>query len=89
MTKNAKLAIQSMAMDLKRVSLGLQRNSLTMAERFLEEARKRKKEINLSAYPDYIARLVQKVSTLRLKEKDKLSEDCLMYSILLQNFASK
>lgn len=89
MTCNDKLEIAAMAMDLKRVSLGLQRGSFTMAERFLKEARSRKKDLNLSSYPQYIIKLVQKVSNISLDNKDQVSEDCLMYSTLLQNFAGK
>ena len=42
-----KIALESMAMDLKRAALGYHNNSLKMAERFHQEALERKREINL------------------------------------------
>ena len=47
MDKN-KIALGSLAMDLKRVALGYYRNSTKVAEIFMEEALKRKKELNLN-----------------------------------------
>lgn len=85
MTSSEKFAIQSMAMDLKRVSLGIHNGSYTMAERFLEEAKKRKDEIN-GSYPAYIANIFKLINRIELKKKNS-AEDAMMYSTLLQNFS--
>ncbi len=75
--------IGALAMDLKRVSLGLDRGSTNMADRFWIEALKRKSEINTSKIPNYIAKLLKNLEN----KEDK--EDLLMYSVLLQNYAQK
>ena len=89
MTSDEKYAIQSMAMDLKRVSIGLQRDSIVMAERFLTEAQKREKEITHSRCPDYISNILKKIKLLKLENHLKNAEDAQMYSTLLQNFSSR
>ncbi|MDO8512924.1 MAG: hypothetical protein Q7S37_00255 [bacterium] len=89
MTFDEKYAIQSMAMDLKRISLGLQRNSVIMAERFLTEAQKREKEISYSSCPEYITNILKKIKIINLKNNSKIAEDAQMYSTLLQNFSSR
>ena len=82
-----------MASDLKRVALGLERQSLAMAERFFQEALKRKDEINLSHLPDYLDKIIRKISVINLRnlseDSERVAEDCLMYSTLLQNFTRR
>ncbi|MDO8570329.1 MAG: hypothetical protein Q7R97_01980 [Candidatus Daviesbacteria bacterium] len=46
-TKYQKLIVESLAMDLKRVALGLYRGSNIMADRFKEEALKRSQELEI------------------------------------------
>lgn len=75
--------IGALAMDLKRVSLGLNRGSTNMANRFWIEVLKRKSEIDTSKTPDYIAKLLKNLEN----KEDK--EDLLMYSVLLQNYVQK
>lgn len=84
---NNKIALESLVMDLKRVSLGYHRGSLGMAKRFSEEALKRKQEINQQEVKPYIGKLLNNLETI-LSEKDneKIAEDSLMISTLLQNY---
>lgn len=87
MTSSEKFAIQSMAMDLKRVSLGVHNNSFRMAERFLKEAKKREQEISGCFFPSYINKILKKICKLKIKRNIKIAEDVMMYSTLLQNFS--
>ena len=87
MDKN-KIALSSLAMDLKRVALGYHRGSIQMADRFLEEALKRKQEINLKNVKPYVKKLLEKIDGLKIgTDKQKIAEDALMYSALIQNAA--
>ena len=75
-------------MDLKRVALGLQRGSISMAERFIEEALKRKNELNTKSLNPYVQKLIGRmVESLKSKDNQKKAEDTLMYSTLFQNAA--
>jgi hypothetical protein len=87
MSKN-KLILSSLAMDLKRAALGYWRSSNRMADRFLQEAIGRKKEINFKINKPYIKNLFKKVEDcISQKDKKKAAEDLLTYSILFQNAA--
>ena len=81
---NQRLAIESLAMDLKRISLGIQRGSTGMARRFKEEALKREEELSSEDLDLYLKSLVQKT---RSALDDEDPESLLMYSTLLQNVA--
>lgn len=87
MNKNT-IALSSLAMDLKRVALNCHNGSTATARRFLEEAIKRRKEIDLSTVKPYIKKLLNNLDLI-VKEKDpqKKAEDALMYSTLFQNAA--
>ncbi len=89
MDKN-KIALSSLSMDLKRAALGYYRDSNKMADRFLQEAMKRKREVNLTLVKPYVKDLLNKLDYIE-KEKDKqgIAEDILMYSTLFQNAALK
>lgn len=80
-----KIALESMAMDLKRVALGYHNNSLKMAERFREEAIARKKEVNLKEIKPYLRLVLEKTE----KIDNSSSEDALMFSTLIQNYTRK
>ncbi len=83
-----KIILESLAMDLKRVALGLQRGSISMAERFIEEALKRKNELNTKSLNPYVQKLIGRmVESLKSKDNQKKAEDTLMYSTLFQNAA--
>lgn len=85
-----KIALSSMALDLRRVALGYNRGSHAMAERFLDEAISRKKEIDPLMVKPYISKLLNKVLRLKSEESDQnKAEDALLYSILFQNAAVK
>lgn len=83
-----KLILSSLAMDLKRTALGYYRNSNKMADRFLQEAIERKKEINFKKIKPSIKSLLERFENIKNEnDKQKLAEDALMYSILFQNAA--
>lgn len=77
---NNKYLLESLAMDLKRVAMGLHRGSPIMVERFVKEALKRRDEIEPSTLPPYIQNILGKLYT----HIDK--ETALMYSTLIQNY---
>ncbi len=81
------LALSSLAMDLKRVALGLHNKSYTLAERFYAEALKRKKEIELSTVAPYLQKILQQLETQKITPDQ--DENILMYSILIQNYVIK
>ncbi len=82
--------IGALAMDLKRAALGYHGGSIKTAERFLEEAMKRQKELQIKKNSPYLNNLLKSLTKLvREKSKDKLAEDALMYSTLFQNYAIK
>jgi hypothetical protein len=75
-----KYILESLASDLKRVALGLHRGSNVMAERFLIEALKRKKEVEIENVAPYIKNILIQIN------KDIDSDKALMYSTLIQNY---
>ena len=77
-------------MDLDRVSLGLYRKSYKMADRFTQEALKRKKEIDTRKVKPYVAKLLDDMErSLQSRDYVRKAEDALMYSTLFQNAALK
>ena len=83
-----KIALSSLALDLRRVALGYHRHSKEMAERFFDEALKRKEEIDKSQVKPYINNLLLKLESLKLEKRDEdKAENALMYSTLFQNAA--
>lgn len=80
-----KIALESLAMDLKRVALGYHSNSLKMAERFREEAIARKREVNLKEVKPYLRLVLKKTEKINKNS----SEDALMFSTLIQNYTRK
>jgi hypothetical protein len=84
---NNKIALESLVMDLKRIALGYHRGSLGMANRFSQEALKRKSEIDLEDVKPYIKTIISKLDRiLTHKDVQKIADDALMTSILLQNY---
>lgn len=87
---NQKIIIESLAMDLKRVALGLHRGSYSVANRFKEEALKRQSELENQQVDNYLRKLLKRMNqTLLNKNLNNSAEDALMYSTLFQNFALK
>jgi hypothetical protein len=91
MNKN-KIALSSLAMDLKRAALGYRNGSgsLATASRFLEEALVRRSEIDKNQIKPHVKKLMTALDKI-MEEKDiqKRAEDALMYSTLFQNAALK
>lgn len=82
-----KVILTALASDLKRVTLGLQRNSYAMVDRFTAEALKRKSELNLQELESYMQTLLVKLEEkLSTTDQKKKAEDALLYSILIQNY---
>lgn len=85
-----KIILASLAMDLKRIALGLHRNSFIMAERFTKEALQRKNELNLRDLKPYLRKIVVDMEkVLKSSHNKKKAEDILMYSTLFQNYTQK
>ena len=81
-----KIALSSIAMDLKRVALGYHRGSYSMAEKFLDEALKRRQEVDSSLLKPYLVKLLKDIDKIKKEsKKDKAAEDALLYSTLFQN----
>ncbi len=81
--KNNKYILESLASDLKRVAIGKQRGSNSMADRFLKEALKRKQEVEVESVAPYVRKLLKRI------DKKINSDDALMYSTLIQNYTQK
>lgn len=87
---NNYISLSSLAMDLKRTANGYYRGSDRMAQRFWEEALKRKSEIDRSKVAPYIVKLLDSMeSVIQIEDKQKAAEDILLYSILFQNASLK
>lgn len=86
---NQKIIIESLAMDLKRVALGLYRGSNLMADRFKKEALKRGLELENQEIADYLKKLLAGCRKSLAVSSEKTAEDALMYSTLFQNYVLK
>ncbi len=84
-TKNS---LASLALDLNRVAIGINRGSEIMAKRFFEEALVRKSEINTNKIPAYIRKIMTKINKNSSLNKE-FAEKVLVYSILLENYVTK
>ena len=83
-----KVALSSLALDLKRIALAYHRGSEKVASRFFKEALKRKQEIDVLEIKPYVVDLLEKFEKIKsYKDRQKKAEDALMYSILFQNAA--
>lgn len=83
---NNKIALESLAMDMKRVAIGYNRNSTHMAQRFYEEALKRKQEIDVKSVKPYVRNILDKIGKLKDQPQNHIADNALLYSILLQNY---
>jgi hypothetical protein len=83
-----KQILEALASDLKRVTLGIQRNSTKMADRFGQEALKRKNETEILLLDPYMQKILINLEALiRSKNSIQKAEDILMYSTLIQNYS--
>lgn len=89
MTNQTYISLSSLAMDLKRVALGKFHGSNLIADRFLDEALKRKNEIDPKRVAPYIRQILQEVELLKTGDQQRVAESSLMFSILLQNYSVK
>jgi len=79
--------LEALASDLKRVSLGIQRNSHKMADRFAKEALARKNETDVSHLDPYMHKILKNLEELiQTTNSQRKAEDTLMYSTLIQNY---
>ncbi len=61
-----------------------------MAKRFSQEALARKAEIDRSYVDGYVVKLLDRMEmSLKNLASDRVSEDMLMYSVILQNYCLK
>lgn len=82
-----KVTLLSLSMDLKRIVQSIQRDSQENASRFSMEAKKWLNE-SKNTKDGYLRKLLIKIeNTLAGKNDLKKAEDCLMYSVLIQNHA--
>ena len=78
-----KINLLSLSNDLKRITTSIQRGSEENATRFTQEA---KRWIREDINDGYLKHLMEKIAiSLDQKNDLKKAEDCLMYSVLLQN----
>lgn len=88
-TSDSEQILSSLALDLKRIALGLHKKSYVMAEKFTQEALQRKKT-NISKLKPYMQKvLVDLEHTLRSVDVDQKAESAFMYSTLIQNYVLK
>ncbi len=83
---NNKQILGALAMDLKRVALGLHRKSFTMANRFFIEALKRKEEIDVTTLSPSMRTILDQISALADQDSEQKAENALMYSTRIQNY---
>lgn len=82
-----KIILESLSMDLLRVALGLHRGSYRMAERFSEEALKRKREVHEDDIKPYLKKTLSRMEeSLKVSDPEKKAEDTLMYSTIIRNY---
>ena len=87
---NNNVVLSSLAMDLKRIALGLHRKSYSMADRFTKEAIVRKKETNTASLAPYMQSIMNKLTDVFADDdNERKAEDALMYSTLIQNYVMK
>ncbi|MEI8232501.1 MAG: hypothetical protein WCG44_02040 [bacterium] len=84
MKNNQQLVLQSLSMDLLRAALGRHRGSHVMADRFIEESKKRLSELDES----FNQSLLSKINLVLSTKSDRQAEDLLMYSTILRNRSS-
>ena len=89
MNRNKEI-LGALALDLKRVALGYHNGSEQTAERFSQEALRRKAEVANVEVKPYLRKFLNLLpEMLEQKDKQKLAEDALMYSTIFQNYAIK
>ena len=85
---NNKQILGALSLDLKRVAIGYFRGSIQLSDRFLQEALKRKSEIDKNNLKPYLFKFLDGIENLKKEERQKAAEDALLYSTILQNASS-
>ena len=80
-----KQILGALALDLKRVALGYHRGSIIMADKFFQEAIKRRNELDNGDLKPYLVKLLNDMEKLRIENKSKAADDALFYSTIFQN----
>lgn len=82
------ISLSSLAMDLKRVAMGYHKNSIAVADRFLQEAVKRDGDIDPNNLKPYLSKLLGEVRAIdKIEDNQIKAEKALLLSILFQNAA--
>lgn len=81
MNNDQKIILQSLSMDLLRAALGRHRGSHAMADRFIEESKKRLAELDSSLN----AKIVKDLNKVLVTKSERQAEDLLMYSTIIRN----
>lgn len=85
---NNKVLFQAIALDLKRVAVGMQSGSSSMTKRFVQEVLMRKKSINSATLNIKMNNLLAAMETaLHDTTSPRIGDDALMYSALLMNYS--
>lgn len=80
--------LAALSMDLKRVALSYQSHSRPTAARFATESLNKMRTIDPASVPNYIKKILDRLEEiLGQVDKEKVAEDALMYSTILQNAA--
>jgi hypothetical protein len=86
----ANLPLAALSMDLKRVALASYHRSHAVADRFIQESLAKKNKIDVNQERPNVQRLLASLDdVLSQRNSEKLAEDALLYSTLLQNAALK
>lgn len=80
-----KRQLGDLSLDLKRVAIGYNRGSIRMAERFFEEALKRRDELDRKKVKPYLVKFILEMDNINRENMEKAAEDALMYSTIFQN----
>lgn len=84
MSKSDKAVLGALALDLKRVALGYYKGSYKTAEIFLNEALKRKGELNKKNLKPQLVKFLSRIEDLK-NRKERSADDALLYSTIFQN----
>ncbi len=91
LTKKAvNVPLAALSMDLKRVALASYNHSPKVADRFIAESLAKKNKIDIAGQRPHVRDILTRLeSVLSEKNTERLAEDALLYSTLLQNAALK
>jgi uncharacterized membrane protein len=84
-----KLLLLSLVNDLQRISNSIANHSLIVADRFSQESQHWIKSAQTRNLEKYIKDILIKLKNKTLKSQNNLTkaEECLTYSVIIQNYA--